>query len=366
VDRCWTFGTEHYTTVPFDGAVVGRLVLRTARRERTESQTDAALGRAVHADAFLRGHQNDRCAVEARLHRQSETSPATTATDGTRSDLSKTEPISACARSSHLSIPAAQRGHHATESCLVHRHHVYPAASWLHLSRCRHGLVQSIRAELGNIAESRGGILLLGAGSRAVSRFSGNLQHRPGIAIYQRGVHRSTRSREYPDQHGRPQPCVGQRLCRTALEVGEIRRCLSQGLQRSARSGAESQNVLPFLQWTAAASSAELSNAAGRVSRLQDKDKEAASRQLLLMSFKGMRKSIRTMEAPIRKADAPAHLSDEFPAGYSLTRCSPAELVSASPAGVDMRRDRANSGEPLSTEEAESKTETNNMSVANS
>jgi cytochrome oxidase assembly protein ShyY1 len=41
------------------------------------------------------------------------------------------------------------------------------------------------------------------------------------------------------------------------------------------------------------------------------------------------------MEAPTHNADAPAHLSDEFPAGYSLTRCSPAELVSASPAGVD-------------------------------
>jgi hypothetical protein len=53
------------------------------------------------------------------------------------------------------------------------------------------------------------------------------------------------------------------------------------------------------------------------------------------MSFKGMRKSIRMMEAPTHNADAPAHLSDEFPAGYSLTRCSPAELVSASPAGVD-------------------------------
>jgi hypothetical protein len=53
------------------------------------------------------------------------------------------------------------------------------------------------------------------------------------------------------------------------------------------------------------------------------------------MSFEGMRKSIRTMEAPTHKTDASAHLSDEFPAGYSLTRCSPAELVSASPAGIE-------------------------------
>ena len=48
-----------------------------------------------------------------------------------------------------------------------------------------------------------------------------------------------------------------------------------------------------------------------------------------------MGKTIRTMEAPIQKADAPAHLSDEFPAGYSLTGCSPALPASASPAGAD-------------------------------
>src|SRR5213594_1837517 len=38
--------------------------------------------------------------------------------------------------------------------------------------------------------------------------------------------------------------------------------------------------------------------------------------------------------APIR-GPTPRSSLDEFPAGYSLTRCSPAELVSASPAGVE-------------------------------
>ncbi len=37
--------------------------------------------------------------------------------------------------------------------------------------------------------------------------------------------------------------------------------------------------------------------------------------------------------APIR-GPTPRSSLDEFPAGYSLTRCSPAELVSASPAGI--------------------------------
>jgi hypothetical protein len=140
---------------------------------------------------------------------------------------------------------------------------------------------------------------------------------------------------------------------------------LSEGLQRSSRRCPESWTVLQVLQWTAAASSIELSNAGRCVLRREEaKDartsdrlrcrssfighpdakifhaprnvrKDAASRRLLLMSFEGMRKSIRTIEAPTHKADASAHLSDEFPAGYSLMRCSPAVLVSALPAGVD-------------------------------
>jgi hypothetical protein len=62
---------------------------------------------------------------------------------------------------------------------------------------------------------------------------------------------------------------------------------------------------------------------------------DAASRRHPLMSFEGMGKSIRTIEAPILKTDASTHRSDEFPAGYSLAGCSPALPASASPAGVD-------------------------------
>src|ERR1041384_5168925 len=47
-----------------------------------------------------------------------------------------------------------------------------------------------------------------------------------------------------------------------------------------------------------------------------------------------MRKSIRTIEAP-SIGRRPSSSSDEFPAGYSLTGCSPALPASASPAGVE-------------------------------
>jgi hypothetical protein len=69
---------------------------------------------------------------------------------------------------------------------------------------------------------------------------------------------------------------------------------------------------------------------------------------VLLMSFKGMREIYPSDGGAAINASAPTHLSDEFPAGYSLTRCSPAELVSASPAEVEYARDVANSGDSAS------------------
>ena len=67
---------------------------------------------------------------------------------------------------------------------------------------------------------------------------------------------------------------------------------------------------------------------------LSENKMDAASRRLLLMSFKGIGKSIQMIRAPTQRR-RPAHHPDEFPAGYSLAGCSPALPASASPAGVD-------------------------------
>jgi len=56
------------------------------------------------------------------------------------------------------------------------------------------------------------------------------------------------------------------------------------------------------------------------------------------------------------QADAPAHRSDEFPTGYSLTGCSPALPASASPVGVEHCSRSAQLKGLLETNEANSKT----------
>jgi len=63
--------------------------------------------------------------------------------------------------------------------------------------------------------------------------------------------------------------------------------------------------------------------------------KDVASRRLSLDEFGRHREIYPNDRSADSTADAPAHLSDEFPAGYSLTGCSPA-LVSASPAALSI------------------------------
>ena len=57
-----------------------------------------------------------------------------------------------------------------------------------------------------------------------------------------------------------------------------------------------------------------------------------------LMSFLRHRESYPSDGGVSIEADASANRSDEFPAGYSLAGCSPAEPASASPTGTSMPR----------------------------
>ena len=61
--------------------------------------------------------------------------------------------------------------------------------------------------------------------------------------------------------------------------------------------------------------------------------KEAAARLYFLMSFfRGIGKSIHKGKNADFKTGAPSFIVNEFPAGYSLAGCSPAEPAYASPA----------------------------------
>src|SRR5438128_1581553 len=71
------------------------------------------------------------------------------------------------------------------------------------------------------------------------------------------------------------------------------------------------------------------------------------------MSFKRHKEIYPNERGADQNAGAPAHRSDEFPAGYSLTGCSPALPASASPAGVEYAFEAAQLRGSLTTKDAE-------------
>ena len=123
--------------------------------------------------------------------------------------------------------------------------------------------------------------------------------------------------------------------CESFMKTLKYEEVLSQRIPRPGR-GARFDPRVPGkdLQPEAAALGAGLP-AAGRV-RTKPADQQQGGRcaAAFFMSFPRHREIYPSDGgAKPNAADAPAHRLDEFPAGYSLAGCSPAEPASASPAG---------------------------------
>ena len=72
---------------------------------------------------------------------------------------------------------------------MVLRHHVYPCEVGHLLPRGDDGLGDEARAVVAAVEHDGYRILLGGAGGRAAGRDAGDLQHRPRLAVHERGVH---------------------------------------------------------------------------------------------------------------------------------------------------------------------------------
>jgi hypothetical protein len=76
---------------------------------------------------------------------------------------------------------------------------------------------------------------------------------------------------------------------RAAVEIGQIRRRLSERLQRSARRCSKSRDILQVLQWGAASRGVELSNAGGRISKADVRPKRVASARWAVKDLRPLR-----------------------------------------------------------------------------
>ena len=115
------------------------------------------------------------------------------------------------------------------------------------------GLAQSVRAELGAFQHAGHGVLREGVGASDGCLASGDLQHRPGEPIHERGVHVSSEGGRRADQHGRPRPGVRQHHDRAIVAKREVRGGLPEGLPERVRLPAIAGVVLRVLQPRASA-----------------------------------------------------------------------------------------------------------------
>src|SRR5437764_2720568 len=266
MDRTGTSATEHRATVWSAGPGPVQLLLPAAAGERRESAADAAHRRTLFGVPVLRQppfRGGAFCGMGAAL--QSQAPAAAHAVDGDRSHVPQAQFKPSGAGSRDLSLSAARGGHQPAQSGMEQRYYLCAAAPRLPLSDCGHGLVQPLCADLGAIEHAGWLVLPLGARSGPVQGPAGDLQLRPGIAVYGTGIPANLEAAGHPYQHGWARPRPGQCLHRAAVALGEVRTDLRRRLRRWRGDRLRVAPLLRSLQSTASSPSAGLPNACSRV-----------------------------------------------------------------------------------------------------
>ena len=147
------------------------------------------------------------------------------------------------------------------QSGLELRHHLHPLTAGVYLSHGSDGLVQSVRALLGNLGHVGYQFLLGGIGSSLADRYTRDVQYGPGGAVHQCRVYQSAQSCRYSHQLGWQRASVRQHFCGEIMAQCQIRGGVHQRLPKRSRGGEQLACVLHLLQSRAIASGIRLSNA---------------------------------------------------------------------------------------------------------
>src|SRR3990167_3526255 len=229
-------------TTPFE------LVLPASRTERRGSHPDEPDRRGVHATPVLREPEDGYFPWYRGIRGQSEENPAAHAADGHPGDLSGSEhqpaPMGACG----ISVSPERASDYEAQPGLERGHHLYPADSGFCLSGGDSGLVFPVRAVMEALEQPGDGLLHGGPRRGAETGNSRNLQHGSGMPVHQPGLHRALAGAGHPDQHGLVRSCLRQHFYGEALEDGQIRGHLPEGISDDGGGAGGVGEVLSVLQ----------------------------------------------------------------------------------------------------------------------
>lgn len=196
-----------------------------------QERASQALGDAAHASCrrdlygtTIPGFaQNCSGAEERRLRCQSQAHPENHAAVRADRQSAGSQHLKTTSGAHQVPLFAGRCGVDGAAGCLEHRHHVYPIAKRVCISRCRNRLVQPFRAVLSPFQQPRDELLpgRSRRGARTVWEAK-NLQYRPRCAIYLEGICSGGYWPGYSLKHGWPRSRVGQCIRGTAMEIGEV------------------------------------------------------------------------------------------------------------------------------------------------
>ena len=193
---------------------------------------DEGDGPPVPGNSFLRVQarvQADEGFAEPTRHAgKPEAGAAAHETDGTAGYLPAASHQPTSAGTLGLSLPAEGSDDHLGEPGMGGGHHLPAHGPGIPLPGRNHGLAQPVRGGLAIVQHSGDRLLCRGPEPENARR----VQHRPGEPVHQPRVHADTPGSLGEDQHGWQRQVPGQHISRAAMEDGEVRGGLPEGLRQ--------------------------------------------------------------------------------------------------------------------------------------
>lgn len=200
-----------------------QLLLQERAGQGVGVATDASRRRALYGTAFFRFAQNHSAIEKRGSQGQPQAHPKDYAATGPKQQSARTQYFKTAPGAYQVPLSAQWRRFISTSGGLEHRHHVYPATKWLRIPGCSDRLVQPPRTIPSALQQPRGKLLprCLRGGDRTLWTAQ-NLQYRSRGAIYLKGVRAGGSRSKYSLQHGWTGTSFRQRVCRTAMEIGQV------------------------------------------------------------------------------------------------------------------------------------------------
>lgn len=223
MDRKQPRMSVHWSTMRFNRLASLYFLLQRSKAKCTRPSAHETCRRDLHSIPFLWIQEDHRRVKTGRPNSKSKAHTVYHALFRAYRPTAWSFDVQELSGTSEISVSAQEFVNNQTPTSVEHRYYIYPSTRRFCLFSSSDGLVQQAGSGKSVVKQPRQ-YFLYRSSRRGIRQVwsPGDLQHRSRSAVYQRQFCSSNNWKRNSAQHGWAWSRLGQRVCRTSMEILEI------------------------------------------------------------------------------------------------------------------------------------------------